>query len=306
MRTGAGAITVGQPAGARAADHGRHTITIVLITPAGVLSALTLSCHCAHGDSANPAHRPKRSLTMADIAPIEPSRTAVLLMDFQRGTVDTLNDTAALLARIRHARQVTSAAGIQVVHVRVAFTEEQHAATPNRNKVFAALAAGGYLVEGSPEAEHHPDVRPEASDHVVTKTRVGALSTTDLDGFLRERGIDTLILAGPDIGISFIALGPSVSRRSSRSARSATSPSLACHCGLGIEAANASNARTAHTPKLQPRDQADGWAQGTFRFRSRPGRSDGAGSTPGSGPAAPRPYRRSELRRRRPTRRSAG
>ena len=37
---------------------------------------------------------------------------------------------------------------------------------------------------------------PEPGDIVVRKVRVGAFSTTDLDAQLRERGVDTLILAG--------------------------------------------------------------------------------------------------------------
>ncbi|WP_066947745.1 isochorismatase family protein [Streptomyces lushanensis] len=34
------------------------------------------------------------------------------------------------------------------------------------------------------------------ASRTVTKTRVGAFSTTTLDPFLREQGIDTLVLAG--------------------------------------------------------------------------------------------------------------
>ncbi len=42
----------------------------------------------------------------------------------------------------------------------------------------------------------HDDLAPEPADIVVRKTRVGAMSTTDLDRQLRDRGIDTLVLAG--------------------------------------------------------------------------------------------------------------
>ncbi|HEX3732060.1 MAG TPA: isochorismatase family cysteine hydrolase [Mycobacteriales bacterium] len=55
---------------------------------------------------------------------------------------------------------------------------------------------GGLFTAGSPEAEIHPDATPEAHEHVVTKTRVSALSATTLDIYLRDRGIDTLILTG--------------------------------------------------------------------------------------------------------------
>ena len=42
----------------------------------------------------------------------------------------------------------------------------------------------------------HDRVAPRTGDIVVRKVRVGAFSTTDLDAQLRERGVDTLILAG--------------------------------------------------------------------------------------------------------------
>jgi len=42
----------------------------------------------------------------------------------------------------------------------------------------------------------HPGIGPSDSDLVVTKTRVGAFSGTDLDLLLRAQGIDTLILFG--------------------------------------------------------------------------------------------------------------
>jgi nicotinamidase-related amidase len=46
------------------------------------------------------------------------------------------------------------------------------------------------------ETAIHPLLAPRPGDVVVRKTRVGAFSTTDLDAQLRERGVDTLILAG--------------------------------------------------------------------------------------------------------------
>jgi nicotinamidase-related amidase len=70
----------------------------------------------------------------------------------------------------------------------------------------------GARVRTSPEALHndspgtaiHDRVAPVADDIIVRKVRVGAFSTTNLDGQLRERGVDTLILAG--IGTSGVVL----------------------------------------------------------------------------------------------------
>ncbi|MEA2214084.1 MAG: hypothetical protein QOF83_4032 [Solirubrobacteraceae bacterium] len=48
----------------------------------------------------------------------------------------------------------------------------------------------------SPTTAVHERIAPRPEDIVVRKTRVGAFSTTDLDKQLRQRGVDTLILAG--------------------------------------------------------------------------------------------------------------
>src|SRR5689334_8889368 len=47
-----------------------------------------------------------------------------------------------------------------------------------------------------PATAIHDSLGPRPGDIVVRKTRVGAMSTTDLDRQLRDRGIDTLVLAG--------------------------------------------------------------------------------------------------------------
>lgn len=125
-----------------------------------------------------------------------PSRSALLIMDFQNGALSTIADTADLLNRAAHARGTADAAGMQVVYIRVAFAPDQLAAIPDRNKMFAAIAAAGFLADGSPETQIPPMIAPRAEDRVFTKTRVSAFSTTELAAFLDERGIDTLVLAG--------------------------------------------------------------------------------------------------------------
>lgn len=83
-----------------------------------------------------------------------------------------------------------------VLYIRVAFTPDQLAAIPDRNKMFAAISAAGFLVDGSPETQIPPAIAPRAADRVFTKVRVSAFSSTELTPFLDERGIDTLLLAG--------------------------------------------------------------------------------------------------------------
>jgi nicotinamidase-related amidase len=117
-------------------------------------------------------------------------------MDFQNAALSTIADATDLLDRAAHARDAADAAGIQVVHNRVAFTPDQLAAIPDRNKIFAAIAVAGLLVDGSPGTQITPAIAPRAGDRELTRTRVSAFSTTELAAFLDERGIDTLVLAG--------------------------------------------------------------------------------------------------------------
>ena len=61
----------------------------------------------------------------------------------------------------------------------------------------ARIAAGPQAFHAdSPTTAIHDRVAPQDGDIIVRKTRVGAFSTTDLEQQLRDRGIDTLILAG--------------------------------------------------------------------------------------------------------------
>jgi nicotinamidase-related amidase len=129
-------------------------------------------------------------------APIEPGRTALLLMDFQAGIVERLAEPAPLLERVAGARQACRDAGVTVGHVRVAFSPAARDAVPDRNKAFAALAGGDRMADGAPDTEIVAVLAPEPDDVVVTKVRVGAFSTTDLGAQLAARGIDTLVLAG--------------------------------------------------------------------------------------------------------------
>jgi len=131
------------------------------------------------------------------MAEIDPARSALLLMDFQNAIVGMVGDgAAALLERAQKARAAAKAAGMAVMHVRVAFTDADYAAVPPRNKSFAALGKNRFLTDGSAAAAIHEALAPADDEAVFTKTRVGAFSTTNLPGHLETSGIDTLVLSG--------------------------------------------------------------------------------------------------------------
>ena len=125
------------------------------------------------------------------------ARTAVLIMDYQNDIVSMLPEKVQtpLLEKagaiLKEARQ----AGLPVIYIVVRFRDGFPEISP-RNKLFSGLKVSGWLREGTPGAEIHPKVAAQRGDIVVTKRRVGAFTSTDLETILRAKNIDTLVLFG--------------------------------------------------------------------------------------------------------------
>lgn len=121
--------------------------------------------------------------------------TALLVMDFQRGVVESFGDTSTLDAA-RRAVDAAREAGVLVVYVRVGFREGCPEVSAD-NRTFAAIASrGASFTEDAPATQIHDDLKPRADEPVVVKRRVSAFTGSDLDVVLRARGVRTLVLAG--------------------------------------------------------------------------------------------------------------
>jgi nicotinamidase-related amidase len=128
---------------------------------------------------------------------MDPAKSVLMLMDFQNMIIGMVGDQGpALLERAQKARAAAKAAGMAVMHIRVAFTDADYAAISPRNKLFSALGGRRALADGSADAAIHDSLAPAADEEVFTKTRVGAFSTTNLEARLKARGIDTMVLTG--------------------------------------------------------------------------------------------------------------
>ncbi|MCX6021151.1 MAG: cysteine hydrolase [Chloroflexi bacterium] len=113
---------------------------------------------------------------MTQPATFDPARTAVIIMDFQNGIVNTIaTDPEGVVRRAAQALQGARARGIPVIYV---------------------VHHGGRFAAPGPDVEICPGVAPTPADAVLVKTKAGSFSTTGLDVMLREGGRDTLVLFG--------------------------------------------------------------------------------------------------------------
>lgn len=134
---------------------------------------------------------------MPDTLTFDKNQTAVLIMDYQNEILNMLSD-ASRLSLLKRANTVLSHArknGLPVIYIAVRFRKGYPEVSP-RNKGFSSLKETNRLIEGTTGADIHNQVTPQDNDVVVTKRRVGAFSTTDLDVVLRSKGISHLVLLG--------------------------------------------------------------------------------------------------------------
>lgn len=135
-----------------------------------------------------------------DISPefsVDKARTALLIMDYQNDILGMMPESVQALllekaaAILKQARQVH----VPVIYVVVRFRDGYPEVNP-RNKLFSSLKESGRLREGTLGAEIDAKVAPQPGDIIVTKRRVGAFSTTDLETILRAKNINSLVLFG--------------------------------------------------------------------------------------------------------------
>jgi nicotinamidase-related amidase len=134
---------------------------------------------------------------MAKVAlDIEPARSALVVIDLQKGIVARPCEPHAAQDVIANAARVAAALrakGGFVVPVRVAFSPDHRDALRPPSDEGAGGGAGGLPADWS---DLVPGLGVQPGDHVVTKRQWGAFHGTDLDLQLRRRGITTILLCG--------------------------------------------------------------------------------------------------------------
>ncbi|PZW39271.1 nicotinamidase-related amidase [Humitalea rosea] len=154
-------------------------------------------------------------LVDAQPAPIalDPRHTALLVIDMQRDFLEPGgfgaalgNDVSLLGAAVEPCRMLLAAAraaGLTIIHTREGHRPDLSDAPPAKVergppglRIGDPGPMGRILIRGEPGHEIIPALAPEPGEPVIDKPGKGAFYQTDLDLVLRNRGVDTLLVAG--------------------------------------------------------------------------------------------------------------
>ncbi len=119
--------------------------------------------------------------------------TALVLLDIQHAGVAYTGENPAFLKRLSDTVATAREADISVIHVMVHFREGYPEVNPH-NRFYSGMLKSGMLQAA--DMSIHPAVAPQPGEVVVTKTRAGAFSGTDMDVVLRSQDINHLVLCG--------------------------------------------------------------------------------------------------------------
>jgi nicotinamidase-related amidase len=150
---------------------------------AGVVVPSVVATGCGDDRAVAPHRTLRATYGLPAVTGIDPGRTALVLVDFQRELVDgelALPRADAAVSRARTLLRWARDHGITVVHVRQ----------------LASRADAPLFRPGSRGVLPVPELVARGGELEVTKPVAGAFSRTDLDARLRAYGVDTVIVAG--------------------------------------------------------------------------------------------------------------
>jgi nicotinamidase-related amidase len=126
---------------------------------------------------------------------VEPSRTAVIVVDVQRRFTSRPKWPALdeVLPRMQRFIGEAKRAGALIVHIQAVQNDEQY--TENWQRQLPASNREN-AAPGSEPSQFHPGFEPEPDDLHFTKPRYSSFVGTDLESKLRQRGIRTVVVLG--------------------------------------------------------------------------------------------------------------
>lgn len=142
---------------------------------------------------------------------IPPQTTALVTQECQGGVIGQLSSLPALaeearreaLPNIAALLPAARAAGVSVIHCLIQRRADGRGSNTNARLFAAGKSFTVDLTPGSEGATLLPELGPEPSDLVLTRTHgVGPMTGTDLDSVLRNLGIRTIVGVGVSVNIA--------------------------------------------------------------------------------------------------------
>jgi biuret amidohydrolase len=146
---------------------------------------------------------------MAATLTLPKGKTAILIMDCQNDIVHEKGKMAAMsggaMAKLIKDRNVLGTiakladtgrkAKVPIIHVRHAYRPD-YLDAPANTPILASMKTNEILKDGTWGAEIHEELTPQATDVVITKTRVSSFFASPLEAILAAQGITHLVLTG--------------------------------------------------------------------------------------------------------------
>ena len=125
---------------------------------------------------------------------LEPKKTALLTLDFQKGVLGFAPGAEAVIPAAAKAVEFARRRPYQIIHAGLGFSEG-HPEIPEGHPWFNRVKQNSLFIRGTPSAEFHASLFLPG-DLAVEKQRVGAFSENHLHLILRSRGIENLVFFG--------------------------------------------------------------------------------------------------------------
>ncbi|RAL00029.1 cysteine hydrolase family protein [Aspergillus ibericus CBS 121593] len=122
-------------------------------------------------------------------------KPALILLDVQNGIVDRLENTDRYLQTVTSVTQAARNAQVTLIHVVTGFRAGYPECHP-RNSSMSKVKEWGVFRNDHESTQVHPAVSPAKEEPIVTKHRVSAFTSTDLDLMLRSMSITEVVITG--------------------------------------------------------------------------------------------------------------
>ncbi len=133
-----------------------------------------------------------------------PETTALLAIDFQKeffaeGIGECLEEMRSILPRVSRLIGLARQLECKVIHTRESYKPDLSDVSPYRKSlgyVGRPGPLGRFCILGEPGHEFVEEAKPLLNETVIDKASFGAFYNTDLNGLLKEDGIDHIIMCG--------------------------------------------------------------------------------------------------------------